>query len=178
VRLPTLSACSAVFLSADSCSAKRGYAGARGVKEAQGPLLRGAEADPAAHSERPSPSPPRRDDEITSAQICVVAAQIDRHSTAEIAGSASEGLDRNVAATAALHSFDSRDWVESSDEDGRADACRFGRNVQTIMHAVYEVDVGMTGSPKKRRGAFRWASITMACWVDERQVCFGLDDAA
>ena len=109
-------------------------------------------------------------------QIKPIAFSVDVHGTAQVAWAASERHNWNLHSASLTHVFDTFQWFERPDEYRCSDAWRFGRHVQAKIHAIYKVDVRKARAAKERRISGSWPSVTMAGWVNQRQIGFGFHD--
>jgi hypothetical protein len=75
------------------------------------------------------------------------------------------------------HGFEAVDWIESSDEDSACFAGKMRGNVETVVHAVDEVDIYVSGWAEENCVAGSETSGCVRCRVDESEVGFDLGDA-
>ena len=103
----------------------------------------------------------------------------DIESLTETAGASSEELGFGVVGKAAEvgHGFEAVDWIEGSDEDSSGFAGKMRGDVETVVHAVDEVDIYVSGWTEEDGIAGSEAAGCVGCRVDEAEVGFDFGDA-
>ena len=76
------------------------------------------------------------------------------------------------------HGFEAVDWIESTDEDSACFAGKVRGDVEAVVHAVDEVDVGVSGWAEEYCVAGSEAAGCMGSGIGEAQVGFDFGDAA
>lgn len=74
------------------------------------------------------------------------------------------------------HFLEGFEGLSGADEDGGADSGRLGGDVEHPMHAVREVDVGMSGRAEHDLVARGGASVGMASGIVDSSIGLGFDD--
>ena len=74
------------------------------------------------------------------------------------------------------HGFDAVDWMEGSDEDSACFAGKMRGDVETVVHAVDEVDIYVSGWAEEYCVAGSETAGCVGCWVDEAEVGFDFGD--
>ncbi len=75
------------------------------------------------------------------------------------------------------HGFEAVDWIEGSDEDSSGFAGKMRGDVETVVHAVDEVDVYVSGWAEEDCVAGSETAGRVGCRVDEAEVGFDFGDA-
>jgi hypothetical protein len=75
------------------------------------------------------------------------------------------------------HGFEAVDWIEGSDEDSACFAGKMRGDVETVVHAVYEVDIYVSGWAEEYCVAGSETAGCVGGWVDEAEVGFDFGDA-
>jgi hypothetical protein len=75
------------------------------------------------------------------------------------------------------HGFEAVDWIECSDEDSAGFAGKMRGDVETVVHAVDEVDIYVSGWAEEYCVAGSEAAGCVRCRVDEAEVGFDFGDA-
>jgi len=75
------------------------------------------------------------------------------------------------------HGFEAVDWIEGSDEDSSGFAGKMRGDVETVVHAVDEVDIYVSGWTEEDGIAGSEAAGCVGCRVDEAEVGFDFGDA-
>jgi len=75
------------------------------------------------------------------------------------------------------HGFEAVDWVEGSDEDSAGFAGKMRGDVETVVHAVDEVDIDVSGWAEEYCVPGSEAASCVGCRVDEAEVGFDFGDA-
>ena len=98
---------------------------------------------------------------------------------AETTGAPGEEFGFGVVGKAAeiSHGFEAVDWVECSDEDSACFAGKMRGDVETVVHAVDEVDIYVSGWAEEYCVAGSETAGGVGCRVDEAEVGFDFGDA-
>ncbi len=109
-----------------------------------------------------------------------VFGQGDTEGLAETAGSGAEEIwfGGGGEAAEAGHGFEAGDGLEGADEDSSGLAVGLAGEVEAVVHAVDEVDVGEAGRAEEYRVARGLADEGVGGWVGEAEVGFDFGDAA
>jgi len=75
------------------------------------------------------------------------------------------------------HGFEAVDWIEGSDEDSSGFAGKMRGDVETVVHAVDEVDIYVSGWTEEDGIAGSETAGCVGCRVDEAEVGFDFCDA-
>ena len=75
------------------------------------------------------------------------------------------------------HGFEAVDWIESSDEDPACVAGKVRGDVETVVHAIDEVDIDVSRGAEEYCVAGSETAGCVGCWVDEAEVGFDFGDA-
>jgi len=75
------------------------------------------------------------------------------------------------------HGFEAVDWIEGSDEDSACFAGKMRGDVETVVQAVDEVDIYVSGRAEEDCVAGSETAGCVGCRVDEAKVGFDFDDA-
>ena len=75
------------------------------------------------------------------------------------------------------HGFEAVDWIEGSDEDPACFAGKMRGDVETVVHAVDEVDVHVSGWAEEYCVVGSETAGGVGCRVDEAEVGFDFGDA-
>ena len=75
------------------------------------------------------------------------------------------------------HGFETVDWIEGSDEDSSGFAWQMRGDVETVVHAVDEVDIYVSGWAEEDCVAGSETAGCVGCRVDEAEVSFDFGDA-
>src|SRR5271157_2115072 len=102
-------------------------------------------------------------DELAGCEVVPVQTAVNVQSAAEPARTARGGVD--VA-----------DRFEGAEENGGGVVARAGHDVQAVVHAIDQVDIGMTGRAEHDLGAPGAAAGRVGSEVVRAQIRFGLDD--
>src|SRR4029077_8297431 len=100
------------------------------------------------------------------------------HCKRQLAGAGCQVLQLSCTWTAAEHGFDTRDGIESADQHTAGLALGLGYQVQTFVHAVDEVDVGVSGRTEDYFGTWSDATGRMRGEIFTAEVGLSLDDHA
>ena len=97
----------------------------------------------------------------------------------ETAGASGEEFGFCVVGKAAEvgHGFEAVDWIEGSDEDSSGFAGKVCGDVETVIHAVDEVDIYVSGWAEEDCVAGSETAGGVGCRVDEAEVGFDFCDA-
>ena len=110
----------------------------------------------------------------------VVSGAGDGHGLAEASGAGGEqartGIGRKVAA--AGHGGESGDGFEGADEDAAGFAVRLAGDIEAVIHAIDEVNVGMAGRAEEDSIAGGFSGEGVGGRVVGAEVGFDFDDAA
>jgi hypothetical protein len=74
------------------------------------------------------------------------------------------------------HGFEAVDWIEGSDEDSSGFAGKVRGDVETVVHAVDEVDIYVSGWAEEYCVAGSETAGGVGCRVDEAEVGFDFGD--
>src|SRR5689334_12611622 len=87
----------------------------------------------------------RVDREESLGEVGAVVTAGDAQSQRQLSGAVGQILDAARARPAPPHPWDSLQWFQSADQDASGAALRLGDHVEAFVHAVDEVDVGVSG---------------------------------
>ena len=112
--------------------------------------------------------------------VKIVFGQGDAHGLAEAAGAGAEELwvCGGWEAPEAGHRFEAGYGLEGADEDAAGLAFGLAGEVEAVVHAVDEVDVGEAGRPEEDCVARGFADEAVGGGVGEAEVGFDFGDAA
>lgn len=115
------------------------------------------------------------DAERSGGEVAAVEAARDGQGLRELAGSAGEV---RLTIAPAPHKVKTSEGLKRADEDATGLAVRFRYHVQTFVHAVDEVDVGVSWWTVDDFGAWRDTARGVGGFVFEAKIRFGLADDA
>jgi len=122
---------------------------------------------------------------VDDAQGCLATGHVnsvvrtsDGECAAEFAGATSECPSADVMGEAAVvhHCFLAGDRVESANEDAAGVAIRLAGNVETVVNAVYEIDIRVARWPKQDCIACGATGGGVSSRVVDAEVGFGFDN--
>jgi 2'-5' RNA ligase len=110
--------------------------------------------------------------------IASVLRARNTHRQRQLAGAGRQILQLSRGGAAAEHGSDATERVEGSDQHAAGFAIGLRHQVQALVHAVDEVDVGVSGRTEYHLRAGSYASSRMSREIFAAEVGFGLNDYA
>lgn len=108
--------------------------------------------------------------------IDVIMPQSYSKRAGEFAWSVGEVFEPVHAGTTLVHPLQTAQRLHSSNQHATRDSLWLGDEVQTLIHSINQVDIGMAGRPEKDPVARGRATSGVRRAIVHAQVSFGLDD--
>lgn len=114
----------------------------------------------------------------TGDQIGAIELARDAHGEREFAGAGREIFDAARGRTAAAHDGESREGLERADQYASGLTLGLAYKIQTFIHAVDEIDVGVAGRTENNARSIGEAAPAVGGAIIDAKICFHLYNAA
>lgn len=114
---------------------------------------------------------------FTAGNVDAVVAAGDRHGDGEAPGTSAELFEAACGRAGVTHRRQSRHWLEGANQDAAGRAVWLRHQIEALVHAVDQVDVGVTRRTKKDLRSRRQAAGGVCGKIGSAEICLHFDNA-